>query len=158
MRQATLLLMGLVSFLLTAELLWSLLAHFQTHSCQLGASYIRWKHTPPVREYRLMEPRQLPHDEPVVLEITNADQLQQRWVLRNGYGRGHMFTLEVQASRIRPAGWHRYTFTILHWQMSKAPRPAVIAREYSRGPTITYLFFYDVSNQQVGYAVLYWRT
>ena len=150
------LLAGLISLLLMVELIWSLLAGFQTRSYQLGASYIRWKNTTPAREYRLIKPQQLPRFMPIMLEIANANQRHQRWILKDKHG--HVFTLEMQASGIRSAGWRHYTFTVLQWQMPKESQAVAIVREYSRGSIITYLFFYDVSNQQLGHAVLYWRT
>jgi len=158
MRQILPTLMGIISLLLIGELCRSLFVGFQSRSYRLGAAYIRWKAPSPTVEYRFFTPQGLSDFAPVTLEMANAHHPLQQWVLRDEQGRVRRLEVQQTRGRLLPAGWHRYSFTVLRWHVSEGNRAITFAQGYRTSATIYLLFFYDGSRQELGYAVLYWRT
>lgn len=150
--------MGIISLLLIAELCWSLLVGFQSRSYQLGAAYIRWKAPTPAAEYGCVTPQMLSDFVPVTLEMMNATLPRQQWVLRDKQGRRLQLEVQQMRGRLVSVGWHRYSFTILQWRVSEGNRAITFWQGYRTSPKIYLLIFYDASRQELGYAMLYWRT
>lgn len=148
--------MGIISFLLMVELLRSLLANFQPISFRLGATYLRWKNSSPDLEYRLINSQAPINFVPVTIDMVNANRPRQQWILRDE--QGHTMILSVQTKgRLRAAGWNHYSFKVLQWHSTKTQDSITFIHRFDR-LKIAYIFFYNASGQEVGYAVLYWRT
>jgi hypothetical protein len=158
MKQVLPILMGIISLFLIVELCWSLIVGFRSRSYQVGAAYIRWKAPAPAAEYRFVSPQRLSNFVPVTLEMVNAAHPRQQWVLRDKQGRALRLEVQQMRGRLLSAGWHHYSFTILQWRGAEVHEAITFAQGYSTSVKTYLLFFYDASRQELGYAVLYWRT
>lgn len=80
----------------------------------------------------------------------------QQWILRDE--QGHTMILSVQTKgRLRAAGWNHYSFKVLQWHSTKTQDSITFIHRFDK-LKIVYFFFYNASGQEIGYAVLYWRT
>jgi hypothetical protein len=158
MKQRLPILMGIISLLLIVELYGSLLVGFRSRCYQLGAAYIRWKAPPPTAEYLLVTPQRLPEFGPVTMEMLNTTHPRQQWVLWDKQGRVSRLEVQQIHGRLLLAGWHRYSFTILQWQVFEVHGTITFVQGYRMTPVTYLLFFYDTSRQELGYAVLYWKS
>ncbi len=148
--------MGIIGFLLMVELVRSLSANFLPISFRLGAASLRWENAAPDLEYRLIGSQLLVNFVPATIDMVNANRPRQQWILRDE--QGHTMILSVQTKgRLRAAGWNHYSFRVLHWHNSRAQDSITFIHGFDKRK-IVYIFFYNTAGQEVGYAVLYWRT
>lgn len=143
--------------LLVAETMGITLLNWRDHFPSACALYLCTASPVAQQEYRLLSHATLPDNHPAEIVVHNADRLRQKWELKYVDDRSIQLIVESNTEHRWP-GWHSYTYTVLASQVAINSK-IVRIREYTGTiRPISYLLWFDVRNQCIGYCVLYWKT